>query len=76
MDSYLNTIPYDLGKEVRNRVRERDSDSEERPRKRGRADTGALLAPEDDGQEVEEPLKPEEDLDKYDRVRLQKGLKY
>ena len=77
MDSYLNIIPHDRGEEIKTRVRERDgSDSEERPRKRGRADTGALLAPEDDGQEVEESLKPEEDLDKYDRVRLQKGLRY
>lgn len=77
MDTYFNTIPYDLGEDVRKRVRERDgSDNEECPRKRGRADTGALLASEDDGQEVKEPLEPEEDLDKYDRMRLQKGLKY
>ena len=77
MDPYLDTIPDDRGEEIRKRVRERDGpDSEGRPRKRGRADTNALLPPEDDGQEIEEPPKPEDDLDKYDRERLQKGLRY
>ncbi|KAL2039451.1 hypothetical protein N7G274_007723 [Stereocaulon virgatum] len=41
-----------------------------------RADTRTLLPPEGNGQEIEEPFKPEDDLDKYDRKRLQKGLSY
>lgn len=36
----------------------------------------ALLSPGGDEQEDEEPLKPEDNLDKYDRERLQKGLRY
>ena len=77
MDLYLDTIPDDRGEEIRKRVRERDgSDSEGRPTKRARADTSALLPPGGDGQEVEEPPKPEDDLDKYDHERLQKGLRY
>lgn len=77
MDPYLDTIPDDRGEEIRKRVRERDgSDSEERSTKRARADTSSLLPPGGDGQEVEEPPKPEDDLDKYDRERLQKGLRY
>ena len=76
MDPYLDTVPYDRGEEVTKRVRERDtSDNEGPPRKRARADTNALLPPEIHGYEVEGPLKPEEDLDKYDQERLQKGLK-
>jgi hypothetical protein len=77
MDPYLDTIPDDRGEEIRKRVRERDgSDSEGRPAKRARADTSSLLPPGGDEQEVEEPPKPEDDLDKYDRERLQKGLRY
>jgi hypothetical protein len=77
MDLYLDTIPDDRGEEIRKRVRERDgSDSEGRPTKRARADTSALLPPGGDGQEVEGPPQPEDDLDKYDRERLQKGLRY
>ena len=77
MDPYLDTIPDDCGEEIRKRVRERDgSDSEGNPTKRVRADTSTLLPPEGDGQEVEEPPKPEDDLDKYDRERLQMGLRY
>ena len=77
MDPYLDTIPDDRGEEIRKRMRERDgSDSEGRPTKRARADTSALLPPGGDGQEAEETPKPEDDLDKYDRERLQKGLKY
>ena len=77
MDPYLDTIPDDRGEEIRKRVRERDgSDSEGRPAKRPRADTSALYPPGGDEQEVDEPLKPEDDLDKYDRERLQKGLRY
>ncbi|KAK3169991.1 hypothetical protein OEA41_009376 [Lepraria neglecta] len=77
MDPYLDTIPDDRGEEIRERVRERDgSDSEGRPIQRARADTSDLLPPGGDGQEVEEPPKPEDDLDKYDRERLQKGLRY
>lgn len=77
MDPYLDTIPDGRGEEIRKRVRERDgSDSEGRPTKRARADTSALLPPGGDGQEVDEPPKPEDDLDKYDRERLQKWLGY
>ena len=77
MDPYLSIIPDDHGEEIRKRVRERDGfDSEGRPTKRARADTRTLLSSGDDEQEVEEPPKPEDDLDKYDRERLQKGLKY
>lgn len=77
MDPYLNTIPDERGEEIRKRVRERDgSDSEGRPAKRARAETSALLPPGGDGLEVEEPPKPEDDLDKYNRERLQKGLSY
>lgn len=52
------------------------SDSEEPPRKRGRTDTNAIVSPEDDGEEAEERLKPEDDLEKYNHVRLRKWLKY
>ena len=77
MDPYLDIIPDDHGEEIKKRVRERDgSDSEGRPKKRARADTRALLPPGDDEQAVEEPPKPETDLDKYDLERLQKGLRY
>ena len=78
MDPF-DTLPYDRGEEIRKRVRERDgSDSEEPPRKRGRANTSTLLPQEDEdeGQEAEEIPTPEEDLTNYDRIRLQKGLKY
>lgn len=74
MDPYLDTIPDDRGKETRKRVRERDGS--ESPTERARANTSALLSPGDDGQEVEEPAKPEEDLDKSDRERLQKERRY
>ena len=77
MDPYFDIIPDDRGEEIRKRVRERDgSDSVGRPTKRARADTSALLPPGGDGQEVDEPPKPEDDLDKYDLERLQKGLRY
>ena len=77
MDPYFDIIPDDRGEEIRKRVRERDgSDSVGRPTKRARAKTSALLPPGGDGQEVDEPPKPEDDLDKYDRERLQKGLRY
>ncbi len=77
MDPYIDTIPDDHGEEIRKRVRERDgSDDEGRPTKRARANTSALLPPEGDRQNIEEPPKPEYDLDKYDRVRLQQGLRY
>ena len=56
---------------------ERDGpDSEERPKKRARANTSNLLPPECDWQDTEEPPKPEDDLDKYDRERLQQGLRF
>ena len=76
MDPYLNLIPNERGEEIRKRMRERDgSDSEGRPTKRARAKSSALLPPGGDGLEVEEHPKPEDDLDKYDRERLQKGLR-
>ena len=77
MDPYLDTIPDDCGEGIKKRVRERDgSDNEGRSTKRARADTSALLPLGGDEQEIEEPPKPEDDLDKYDRERLQKGLRY
>ena len=79
MDPYLDTIPDDRGEEIKSRVRERDgSDSanEERPTKRARANTDTLLSPVIDDQNIEEPPKPENDLDNYDRERLRKGLRY
>lgn len=76
-NEFYDPIPNDHGEEIRKRIRERDgSDSEERPTKRARANTSALLPPGGNGQDVEEPPKPEDDLDKYDRERLQKGLRY
>lgn len=74
MDPYLDTIPDDRGKETRKRVRQRDGSKS--PAKHARANTSAILPPGDDGQEVEEPPKPEEDLDKSDRERIQKGMRY
>ena len=77
MDPYLDTIPDDRGEEMKDLVRERDgSESEERPTKRARADTSALLPPGNDEQTIEDPPKPESDLNNYDRERLQKGLGY
>ena len=78
MDPYLDTIPDERGQEIKSRIRERDgSDSEERPTKRARANTDALLSPVNDDQNIEEsPPKPENDLDNYDRERLRKGLRY
>ena len=74
----MDTTPYECGEEIKNRVRERDgSDSEERPTKRARANTDALLPPGNDEQNIEDtPPKPEKDLDDYDRERLRKGLRY
>lgn len=58
-------------------MRERDGcDSEGPPRTRAKADNTALLPPEGDGQDVEEPPKPEDDLYEYSRKLLQKGLNY
>ena len=77
MDLISSTVPDDHAEEIKKRLRERDgSDDESRPRKRARADTRALLPPGADGLEVEEPPKPEEDLDRYDVERLQRGLSY
>ena len=79
MDPYRDVIPDDEGEEIRKRVRERDgSDDEARPSKRPRANTSTLLSPtpEGDQQDIQVPPKPEDDLDKYDRARLQQGLRY
>ena len=78
MDLYLDTIPDDRGEDIKELVRERDgSDSKRRPIKRARADTSVLLPlpPGNDEQNIEDPLKPENDLNNYDRERLQKGLR-
>ena len=75
MDPYLATIPDERAEEIKNHVRNRDgSDSEDRPIKRARANTGALLPPGND--EQNDPPKPEGNLSDYDRERLQKGLRY
>lgn len=79
MDPYRDVIPDDEGEDIRKRVRERDgSDDEARPSKRPRANTSTLLppTPEGDQQDIQVPPKPEDDLDKYDRARLQQGLRY
>lgn len=79
MDPYRDVIPDEEGEEIRKRVRERDgSDDEARPSKRPRANTSTLLSPtpEGDQQDIQVPPKPEDDLDKYDRARLQQGLRY
>ena len=55
MDPYLDTIPDERGEEIKSRIRERDgSDSKERPTKRARANTDALLSPVNDDQNIEE----------------------
>jgi len=74
MDPYFDPIPLDHGEEIRKRMRERDgSDSQGRQMKRARANSSTLLPPESDEQEVEYlPEPPEDDLEKYDRERLQK----
>ncbi len=72
----------DEGEEFKNlkkRMREGDgSEDEGRPTKRPRANTSALLPPEPEGyrQDISKPPKPEDSLDKYDRARLQLGLRY
>lgn len=78
MDPYRDTIPDDYGEDIKERIRKRDDPNDEgRPRKRARANTGALLPPEsDDRQDVQKPLKLEYTLDKYHRERLQQGLRY
>ena len=56
-------------KKLYDRVRKRDgSDSEERPIKRARVNTGALLPPGND--EQNDPPKPEGNLNNYDRLLL------
>ena len=84
MDHYYdNIIPpgnqSEELKELKKRVREGDdSEDERRPTKRPRANTSALLPPEPEShrQDISEPPKPEDSLDKYDRARLQQGLRY
>ncbi|KAI4213847.1 MAG: hypothetical protein LQ351_003542 [Letrouitia transgressa] len=81
MDFYRNVISGGHSEEIRKLVRKRDgSNSEEPYKKRPRADTNALV-PQIGGQDIEEPQppespKPEENINKYDRERLQKGLHY
>lgn len=77
MNPFRDVIPDGHGEEVKKRLAERDGvDSDERPAKRARANTNALLPPRGDEQEDEEPPMPEDDLGKYDRDRLQRGLQY
>lgn len=76
MDLYRDVIPDDHGEEIRKLVRERDGSNSEGPhKKRPRADTNALL-PQMEGQGIEEHQKPEDDINKYDRERLQNGSQY
>jgi hypothetical protein len=57
--SLVDAIPDDHGDVIRDLIRDRDgSDSEERPRKRARTDTGALLPQEQNGQKTEESSQP------------------
>lgn len=77
MDPFTDTIPDEHGEEIRKRIRERDGpELEGPPKKRARADTLALLESEGEIAELNEPPKPEDDLKKYDRERLQQGLRY
>ena len=58
------------------RVREgEDSEDEGLHINRPRANTSALLQPKPEGdqQDIGVPPKPEDDLNKYDRTRLQSG---
>ena len=74
MNPYLDTIPDDLGEEIKKRVRERDgSDSEGRPTKRPRADTSAILPPGNDEQNIEDTPKPESDLNNSIVSAFRKG---
>lgn len=76
MDPYIDIISDDHGEKIRKRVRERDDpDSEGRAPKRARANTSTLLSAENNRRDIE-PSKPEDDLNKYDRDRLQQGLRY
>ena len=84
MDHHYNHIipPVDQSeelKELNKRAREGDSSKDERSStKRPRANTSALLRPKPKGhrQDISEPPKPEDSLDKYDRARFQQGLRY
>ena len=77
MDPYLDVIPNEQGEQIKKRIRDRDGpEDEERPIKRARSDTNALLLPDGDRKQMDEPPKPEDDLNKYDRERLQQGLGY
>ena len=57
-------------------IKKNCSDREKRPTKRAKADTNTFLPPGKDRQKIEEPPEPENDLDKDDCKRLQKGLRY
>lgn len=73
---YISSSPRSI---IKKRVRERDgSEDEERLMKRPRANTSTLLPPQPEGgrQDISEPPKPGDDLDRYDRARLQQGLRY
>ena len=77
MDAYLDTIPFDKGEEIRELVRERDGfHGEARLPNCPRALTSAISAIGNDVQEFREPPRPEKSLDKYNRERLQRGLRY
>ena len=79
MHPYRDTIHDNHGEDIRKRVREGDDSEDEGLRiKRPRANTSALLQPKPEGdqQDIGVPRKPEDDLNKYDRTRLQQGLRY
>lgn len=76
MDPYIDCIPDDKGEEIKKRVRERDgSETEGYPTKRARANTTTLLGPGEINTS-DQPPTPEDELRKYDRERLQRGLQY
>ena len=77
MNPYRDSIPYDQGQDIEEKVRERDNIAEDDPLpKRRRADTDALVPPHIlRGASDEVPPAPIE-IEKYDQDRLQHGLAY
>jgi hypothetical protein len=67
MDQYPDVIPDDRGEEIRRLVRERDG-----------VNTTFLPpgGPKEQDEEQLEPPRPEDDLKKYDRNRLENGLRF
>ncbi|KAL6718707.1 hypothetical protein ACLMJK_002941 [Lecanora helva] len=77
MDPILDTIPEDYAYDIKDLVRKRDESSklggEERPAKRARAGTLALLG-EEHGEG--DPPHPELEIQAYTKERLRSGLRY